>query len=117
MTTTGNVAVPDSATQTPSPLRSPPSASPRARGVVMRYLTRLARAASGSALIVALYAAAAEPRLFASLDAAAWVLAGSLGIAVIPGAVAAALVRRHPVALLLVAQVLTIAVVAVIWNR
>lgn len=83
----------------------------------MNYLKRCALASSGAALILLLYTAAAHLPSLASADHVALLVLVSLGIGTVSGAIAAALVRKNSAAMLLVAQVLTLIIVGVIWNR
>lgn len=83
----------------------------------MNYVKRFALAASGAALILLLYTAAAHLPSLTRADHVALLVLVSLGLGAVSGAIAAALVRKNSVAMLLVAQVLTVLIVGVIWNR
>lgn len=83
----------------------------------MNYVKRFALASSGAALVLLLYTAAAQLPSLTRADHVALLVLVSLALGVVSGAIAAALVRKNSIAMLLVAQVLTVLIVGVIWNR
>lgn len=86
-------------------------------GVLMDYLKRSALAASGALLILVLYTLAAQPLSMLELRSLLLLLLVGAACAVVSGAMAAAFVRKRPVAMVLLAQVLIILIVGFIWQQ
>jgi len=84
--------------------------------MVKDYLKRLALAWTGSGLIFAVYTLAAQSLRSVTLEALALTSLVSLLCALVPSALAAALVRRCDWAMTLAAQVLTILLVGWVWK-
>lgn len=83
----------------------------------MDYLKRSALAAFGAFLVLVLYTLATQPLSMVTLASLLVLVCGAAACAVLAGAVAAALVCKRPVAMVLLAQVLIILLVGVIWQR
>lgn len=83
----------------------------------MDYLKRSALAAFGAFLILVLYTLAAQPLSMLELRSLLLLLLVGAACAVVAGVIAAAFVRKHPVAMVLLAQVLIILIVGFIWQQ
>ena len=83
----------------------------------MVYLKRSAVAAFGAFLILVLYTLAAQPLSMWEPSSLLLLLPVGAACAVVAGVIAAAFVRKHPVAMVLLAQVLIILIVGFIWQQ
>lgn len=66
---------------------------------------------------MALYTLAAQPRSLITVEMVPVVVFKSSLFGIVSGALAAAVVRRHPVAMVLVSQVLIMLILIFVWNR
>jgi len=95
----------------------PAAGAGRTRKALMDYLKRSALAAFGAFLILVLYTLAAQPLSMWESSSLLLLLLVGAACAVVAGVIAAALVRKHPVAMVLLAQVLIILIVGFIWQQ
>lgn len=83
----------------------------------MDYFKRSAVAAFAAFLVLVLYTLAAQPLSMLTLESLLVLVFTAAVCAVVAGAVASALIRKRPVAMVLLAQALIILLVGVIWQR
>lgn len=83
----------------------------------MEYVKRWLLAASSAAFIVALYILAAQPRSMITVGAAAIIVLKCCLFGMVAGSLAALIVRKNPVAMVLLSQVLIMLILTFVWNR
>ncbi|MFG6110652.1 hypothetical protein [Stenotrophomonas nematodicola] len=83
----------------------------------MEYVKRWLLAASSAAFIVALYILAAQPRSMITVGVAATIVLKCCLFGLVAGALAALIIRKSPVAMVLLSQVLIMLILTFIWNR
>lgn len=83
----------------------------------MEYVKRWLLAASSAAFIVALYILAAQPRSMITVGVAAIIVLKCCLFGMVTGSLAALVVRKNPVAMVLLSQVLIMLILTFVWNR
>lgn len=83
----------------------------------MDYSKRSALAAFGAFLILVLYTLAAQLLSMWESSSLPLLLLVGAACAVVAGVIAAALVRKHPVAMVMLAQALIILIVGFLWQH